>query len=63
MVLSTRVLFSIIIIIIIIIISIIIIIIINFFFAGITQHFKILQIVFRPKKLIEANSKPNKWKC
>ena len=41
--------------------SIIIIIIINnFFFVGIMQHFKILQIVFRPKKLIKVNYKPSK---
>ena len=26
------------------------------------QHLKILQIVFRPKKLIEANYKPSKMK-
>ena len=37
----------------------IIIIINNFFFVGIIQHFKILQIVFRPKKLIKANYKPS----
>ena len=46
-----------------IIIIIIIIIIINtFFFVGIIQYFKILQIVFRPKKLIKANYKPSKMK-
>ena len=38
----------------------IIIIINNFFFVGIIQHFKILQIVFRPKKLIKAHYKPSK---
>ena len=42
---------DIIIIIIIITIIIIIIIINNLFFVGIIQHFKILQIVFRPQKL------------
>ena len=41
---------------------IIVIIINNFFFVGIIQHFKILQIVFRPKKLIKANYKPSKMK-
>ena len=40
--------------------SIIIIIINNFFFVGIMQHFKILQIVFRSKKLIKVNYKPSK---
>ena len=39
-----------------------IIIINNFSFVGIIQHFKILQIVFRPKKLIKANYKPSKMK-
>ena len=39
---------------------IIIIIINNFFFVGIIQHFKILQIIFRPKKLIKAHYKPSK---
>ena len=29
---------------------------------GIIQYFKILQIVFRPKKLIKANYKPSKMK-
>ena len=29
---------------------------------GIIQYFKILQIVFRPKKLIKANYKPSKIK-
>ena len=53
----------IIIIIFIIIITIIIIIIVNnFFFVGIIQHFKILQIIFRLKKLIKANYKPSKMK-
>ena len=45
-----------------IIIIIIIIIINNFFYVGIIQHFKILQIVFRPKKLIKVNYKPSKTK-
>ena len=40
----------------------IIIIINNFFFVGMIQYFKILQIVFRPKKLIKANYKPSKMK-
>ena len=44
------------------IIIIIIIIINNFFFVGIIQHFKILQIVFRSKKLTKANYKPSKMK-
>ena len=52
----------IIIIIITIIITIIIIIVNNFFFVGIIQNFKILQIIFRPKKLIKANYKPSKMK-
>ena len=47
---------------IIIIIIIIIIIVNNFFFVGIIQHFKILQIIFRLKKLIKANYKPSKMK-
>ena len=47
---------------IIIIIIIIIIFINNFFFVGIIQHFKILQIVFRLKKLIKFNYKPSKMK-
>ena len=46
----------------IIIIIIIIIIVNNFFFVGIIQHFKILQIIFRLKKLIKANYKPSKMK-
>ena len=41
---------------------IIIIIIYNFFFVNIIHHFKILQKVFRPKKLIKANCKPSKLK-
>ena len=41
---------------------IIVIIINNFFFVGIIQHLKILQIVFRPKKLIKPNYKPSKMK-
>ena len=46
---------------IIIIIIIIIIMFINiFFFLGIIQHLKILEIVFRPKKLIKANYKSSK---
>ena len=36
------------------------IIINNFFFVDITRHFKILQIVFRPEKLLKANHKPSK---
>ena len=40
----------------------IIIIINNFFFVGIIQHFKMLQIVFTPEKLIKANYKPSKMK-
>ena len=48
--------------IIIIIIIIIVIIINNFFFVGIIQHFNILEIVFRPKKLNKANYKPSKMK-
>ena len=45
----------------IIIIIIIIIMFINiFFFLGIIQHLKILEIVFRPKKLIKANYKSSK---
>ena len=40
----------------------IIIIIINFCFVSIIQHFKILQIVFRSKKLNKANYKPSKMK-
>ena len=48
-------------IIIIIIIIIIIFMFINiFFFLGIIQHLKILEIVFRPKKLIKAYCKPSK---
>ena len=44
-----------------IIIIIIIIMFINiFFFLGIIQHLKILEIVFRPKKLIKANYKSSK---
>ena len=43
-----------------IIIIIIIIIVNNFFFVGIIQHFKILQIIFRLKKLIKANYKSSK---
>ena len=50
-------------IIIIIIIVIIIVIINNFFFFRITQHLKALQIVFRLKKLIQANCKPSKMKA
>ena len=38
------------------------IIINSFFFVDIIQHLKILQIVFRPKKLIKANYKPSKMK-
>ena len=34
----------------------------TFFFVGIIQNFKILQTVFRPKKLIKANYKPSKMK-
>ena len=34
----------------------------NFFFVGIIQHLKILQIVFRPKKPIKVNYKPSKMK-
>ena len=45
-----------------IIIIVIIIIINNFVFVGIIQHFKILQIVFRAKKLIKSNCKPSKMK-
>ena len=45
-----------------IIIIMIIIIINNFVFVGIIPHFKILQTVFRPKKLIKANYKPSKMK-
>ena len=45
---------------IIIIIISIIIIINNFFFVVIMQDLKILQIVFRPKKLVKANYKPSK---
>ena len=41
---------------------IIIIIINNFFFVGMIQHFKMLQIVFTPEKLIKANCKPSKMK-
>ena len=41
---------------------IIIIIINNFFFVGIMQHLKILQIVFSPKKLIKANYKASRIK-
>ena len=56
--------YYIIIIIIIIIITIIIIIIINnFFFIGIIQHFKILQIAFKSKKIIKVNCKPSKTKA
>ena len=44
----------------IVIIIIIIIIINNFLFVGIVQHFKKLQIVFRPKNLIKANYKLSK---
>ena len=40
----------------------VIIIINNFIFVGIIQHFKILQVVFTPKKLIKANYKPSKMK-
>ena len=47
-------------IIIIIVVVITTIIINNFFFVGIMQYFKILQIVFTPKKLIKANYKPSK---
>ena len=43
-------------------IIIIIIIINHFFFVGIMQYFRILQIVFRSKKLIKANYKPSKMK-
>ena len=49
-------------IVIIIIIIIIIIIVNNFFFVGIIQYFKMLQIVFRPKKVIKTNYKPSKMK-
>ena len=38
------------------------IIISNFFFVGMTQHFKKLQIVFKPRKLIKANYKRRKMK-
>ena len=41
---------------IIIIIIIVVVVINNSFFVGIIKHFKILQIVFRSKKLIKANS-------
>ena len=41
---------------------IVIIVINNFFVVDIIQHFKILQIVFRPKKIIKANYKPSKIK-
>ena len=34
----------------------------NFFFIGIIQNFKILRIVFTPKKLIKGNYKPSKMK-
>ena len=44
------------------IIIIIMIIINNFFFVVIMQDLKILQIVFRPKKLIKPNYKPSKMK-
>ena len=44
------------------VIIIIIIIINNFFFVGLIQHFKVPQIVFRPKKLIKANCKPSEMK-
>ena len=41
--------------IIIIIIIVVVVVINNSFFVGIIKHFKILQIVFRSKKLIKAN--------
>ena len=34
----------------------------TFFFVGLIQYFKILQIFFRPKKLIKDNYKPTKMK-
>ena len=34
----------------------------NFFFVDIIQHFKVLQTVFRPKKLIKTNCESSKMK-
>ena len=45
-----------------IIIIVNIIIVSNFFFVDMTQYFKILQIVFRPRKLIKVNYKPSEMK-
>ena len=42
--------------------SFVIITIDNFFFVDVMQHLKILQIVFRPKKLIKANYKASRMK-
>ena len=45
-----------------VVVIIIIIIINNFFFVSIIQHLKILQIAFRPKKLVKADYKSSKMK-